>query len=274
MSGTAKGLLSAGEGPHARDEPTWSAGDGQSPRSSSPPGGTRPRSSTSSGSGTSRCRCGSRSPSIVPRQVRRPRQRAPPVPEQAKINNALGKEPATLTRAQMPTLASVLRGCAITITRLGRPSNLRLLPVYEPMVKECAQFAKAAKCATTLAVSHGYGNVSKTATCMSTTMSTGASRWPQSTWRSSNFRTPQADIATYRIPSHSLRGLHRRGKVWPWPRSARAVQPLIRRPTDRRTARRPAWPTTGRGHQEYRQLRLPLHRQVRAGDGHYGEQVA
>ena len=90
-----------------------------------------------------------------------------------KINNALGKEPTTPTKAQMLTVASVLRGCTTTITRLGRPSNSRLLPVYEPMVKACAQFAKAAKCQTTLAVSQDYGQLSKAATCMSTTTSTG-----------------------------------------------------------------------------------------------------
>ncbi len=93
--------------------------------------------------------------------------------EQTKINNALGKEPTTPTKAQMLAMASVLRGCTTTITRLGRPSNPRLLPVYEPMVKACAQFAKAAKCQTTLAVSQDYGQVSKAATCMSTTTSTG-----------------------------------------------------------------------------------------------------
>jgi hypothetical protein len=93
--------------------------------------------------------------------------------EQTKINNALGKEPTTPTKAQMLALASVLRGCTTTITRLGRPSNPRLLPVYEPMVKACAQFAEAAKCQTTLAVSQDYGQVSKAAACMSTTTSTG-----------------------------------------------------------------------------------------------------
>jgi hypothetical protein len=41
------------------------------------------------------------------------------------------------------------------------------------MVKACAQFAKAAKCQTTLAVSQDYGQVNKAATCMSTTTSTG-----------------------------------------------------------------------------------------------------
>jgi hypothetical protein len=73
----------------------------------------------------------------------------------------------------MLTVASVLRGCTTTITRLGRPSNPRLLPVYEPMVKACAQFAKAAKCETTLAVSQDVGQANKAATCMSTTTSTG-----------------------------------------------------------------------------------------------------
>ena len=41
--------------------------------------------------------------------------------EQAKINNALGKEPTTPTTAQMLAVASVLRGCKTTVTRLGRP---------------------------------------------------------------------------------------------------------------------------------------------------------
>jgi hypothetical protein len=93
--------------------------------------------------------------------------------EQMKINNALGKEPATPTKAQMLTVASVLRGCTTTINRLGRPGNPRLLPVYEPMVKACAQFAKAAKCQTTLAVSQDYGQVNEAAACMSATTSTG-----------------------------------------------------------------------------------------------------
>ena len=93
--------------------------------------------------------------------------------EQTKINNALGKEPTTPTKAQMLTVASALRGCTTPITRLGRPSNPRLLPVYEPMVKACAQFAKAAKCQTTLAVSQDYGQVNKAAACMSTTTSAG-----------------------------------------------------------------------------------------------------
>jgi hypothetical protein len=88
-------------------------------------------------------------------------------------NHALDQEPPTPTTAQMLTVASVLRGCTTTITRLGRPSNPRLLPVYEPMVKACAQFARAAKCQTTLAVSQDYGQLSKAATCMSTATSTG-----------------------------------------------------------------------------------------------------
>ncbi len=62
------------------------------------------------------------------------------------------------------------------MTRLGRPSDPRLLPVYEPMVKACAQYLKAAKCETTIAVSQDYGQVSKAATCMSTTTSAGGSQ--------------------------------------------------------------------------------------------------
>ena len=50
----------------------------------------------------------------------------------------------------------------------------RLLPVFEPMMKACVQFAKAAKCQTTLAVSQDYGQVNEAATCMSTTTSTAA----------------------------------------------------------------------------------------------------
>jgi hypothetical protein len=92
---------------------------------------------------------------------------------QAKINSALGKEPTTPTTAQMMTLASVLRGCTTTVTRLGRPSDPRLLPVFEPMTKACAQFAKAAKCETTMAVSNDYGQLNKAASCISATTSAG-----------------------------------------------------------------------------------------------------
>jgi hypothetical protein len=107
-----------------------------------------------------------------------------------KINNALGKEPATPTRAQMLTVASVLRGCTTTINRLGRPGNPRLLPVYEPMVKACAQFAKAAKCQTTLAVSQDYGQVSKAATCMSATTSTAATEMAAASQAILNLQNP------------------------------------------------------------------------------------
>lgn len=110
--------------------------------------------------------------------------------EQMKINNALGNEPATPTKAQMLTVASVLRGCTTTINRLGRPSNPRLLPVYEPMVKACAQFAKAAKCQTTLAVSQDYGQVSKAATCMSATTSTAATEMAAASQAILNLQNP------------------------------------------------------------------------------------
>jgi hypothetical protein len=110
--------------------------------------------------------------------------------EQMKINNALGKEPATPTKAQMLTVASVLRGCTTTINRLGRPSNPRLLPVYEPMVKACAQFAKAAKCQTTLAVSQDYGEVSKAATCMSATTSAGGNEMAAASEAIFNLQNP------------------------------------------------------------------------------------
>jgi hypothetical protein len=76
----------------------------------------------------------------------------------------------------MLTVASVLSGCTTTINRLGRPGNPRLVPVYEPMVKACAQFAKAAKCQTTLAVSQDYGQVNRAAACMSATTSTGGNQ--------------------------------------------------------------------------------------------------
>jgi len=110
--------------------------------------------------------------------------------EQMKINNALGKEPATPTKAQMLTVASVLRGCTTTINRLGRPSNPRLLPVYEPMVKACAQFAKAAKCQTTLAVSQDYGQVNEAATCMSATTSTAATEMAAASQAIFNLQNP------------------------------------------------------------------------------------
>ena len=110
--------------------------------------------------------------------------------EQMKINNALGKEPATPTKAQMLTVASVLRGCATTINRLGRPGNPRLLPVYEPMVKACAQFAKAAKCQTTLAVSQDYGQVNEAATCMSATTSTAATEMAAASEAILNLQNP------------------------------------------------------------------------------------
>jgi hypothetical protein len=110
--------------------------------------------------------------------------------EQMKINNALGKEPTTPTKAQMLTVASVLRGCTTTINRLGRPSDPRLLPVYEPMVKACAQFAKAAKCETTLAVSQDYGQVNEAAACMSTTTSAAATEIAAASQASFNLQNP------------------------------------------------------------------------------------
>jgi hypothetical protein len=94
--------------------------------------------------------------------------------EQAKINSALGKLPATPTKAQMLALASVLRGCTTTMTRLGRPTDPRLLPVFEPMMKACARFAKAAKCQTTIAVSNDLAKISKAASCVSATTSAGS----------------------------------------------------------------------------------------------------
>jgi hypothetical protein len=93
--------------------------------------------------------------------------------EQAKINSALEKEPATPTTAQMLAVASVLRQCKATVTRLGRPSDPRLLPVFEPMMRACAQFAKAAKCQTTLAVSNDLAALNKAASCMSATTLAG-----------------------------------------------------------------------------------------------------
>jgi hypothetical protein len=110
--------------------------------------------------------------------------------EQAKINDALGKEPTTPTKAQMLTVASVLSGCTTTINRLGRPSNPRLLPVYEPMVKACAQFAKAAKCQTTIAVSQDYGQVNEAAACMSTTTSTAAAEMAAASQAIFNLQNP------------------------------------------------------------------------------------
>lgn len=110
--------------------------------------------------------------------------------EQVKINNALTKEPATPTQAQMLTVASVLRGCTTTINRLGRPSDPRLLPVYEPMVKACAQFAKAAKCQTTLAVSQDNGQVNKAAACMSATTLTGGTEMAASSQAILNLQNP------------------------------------------------------------------------------------
>ena len=110
--------------------------------------------------------------------------------EQAKINDALGNEPTTPTKAQMLTVASVLRGCTTTINRLGRPGNPRLLPVYEPMVKACAQFAKAAKCQTTLAVSQDYGRVNDAAACMSATTSTGGNQMAAASQAIFNLQNP------------------------------------------------------------------------------------
>ena len=110
--------------------------------------------------------------------------------EQAKINDALGKEPTTPTKAQMLTVASVLRGCTTTINRLGRPGNPRLLPVYEPMVKACAQFAKAARCQTTLAVSQDYGQVNEAAACISATTSTGGNQMAAASEAIFNLQNP------------------------------------------------------------------------------------
>jgi hypothetical protein len=89
--------------------------------------------------------------------------------EQAKINSALEKEPTTPTTAQMLAVASVLRQCKTTVTRLGRPSDPRLLPVFEPMMRACVQFAKAAKCQTTLAVGNDPAELNKAASCVSAT---------------------------------------------------------------------------------------------------------
>jgi hypothetical protein len=90
-----------------------------------------------------------------------------------KINSALEKEPTTPTTAQMLAVASVLRQCTTTVTRLGRPSDPRLLPVFAPMMRACAQFAKAAKCQTTLAVSNDMAEVNKAASCVSATTLAG-----------------------------------------------------------------------------------------------------
>ena len=110
--------------------------------------------------------------------------------EQMKINNALGEEPTSPTKAQMLKVASVLRGCTTILNRLGRPSDPRLLPVYEPMVKACAQFAKAAKCQATLAVSQDFGQVNKAATGMSTTTSTGGNEMAAASQAIFNLQNP------------------------------------------------------------------------------------
>ena len=93
--------------------------------------------------------------------------------EQAKINSALEKEPTTPTTAQMLAVASVLRQCKTTVARLGRPSDPRLLPVFEPMMRACVQFAKAAKCQATLAVSNDPAELNKAASCVSATTLAG-----------------------------------------------------------------------------------------------------
>ena len=93
--------------------------------------------------------------------------------EQAKITNALAKEPATPSAAQMLAVASALRGCTTTVTRIGRRSDPRLLPVFESMMKACAQFAKAAKCQTTLAVSNDPAQLNEAASCISATTLAG-----------------------------------------------------------------------------------------------------
>jgi hypothetical protein len=49
------------------------------------------------------------------------------------------------------------------MSRLGRPTDPRLLPVFEPMMKACAQFARTAKCQTTLAVSNDPAKLNKAA---------------------------------------------------------------------------------------------------------------
>jgi len=93
--------------------------------------------------------------------------------ERANINNAVAKQPATPSAAQMLAVASVLRGCTTTVTRLGRPSDPRLLPVFESMMKACAQFAKAARCQTTLAVSNDPAQLNEAASCISATTLAG-----------------------------------------------------------------------------------------------------
>jgi hypothetical protein len=93
--------------------------------------------------------------------------------EQAKITNALAKEPATPSAMQMLAVASALRGCTTTVTRIGRPSDPRLLPVFESMMKACAQFAKAARCQTTLAVSNDPAQLNEAASCISATTLAG-----------------------------------------------------------------------------------------------------
>ena len=120
-----------------------------------------------------------------------------------KINNALGEEPTSPTKAQMLKVASVLRGCTTILKRLGRPSDPRLLPVYEPMVKACAQFAKAAKCQATLAVSQDFGQVNKAATGMSTTTSTGGNEMAAASQAIFNLQNPPAHLTTCGFPSYS-----------------------------------------------------------------------
>ena len=93
--------------------------------------------------------------------------------EQAKITNALAKEPATPSAAQMLAVASALHGCTTTVTRIGRPSDPRLLPVFESMMKACAEFAKAARCQTTLAVSNDPAQLNEAASCISATTLAG-----------------------------------------------------------------------------------------------------
>jgi hypothetical protein len=93
--------------------------------------------------------------------------------EQAKITNALAKEPATPSPAQMLAVASALRGCKTTVSRLGRPSDPRLLPVFESMMKACAQYAKAARCQATLAVSNDPAQLNEAASCISATTLAG-----------------------------------------------------------------------------------------------------
>jgi hypothetical protein len=59
------------------------------------------------------------------------------------------------------------------VSRLGRPSDPRLLPVFESMMKACAQYAKAARCQATLAVSNDPAQLNEAASCISATTLAG-----------------------------------------------------------------------------------------------------